>query len=102
MRKWIMAAAVVALVAAVVYGAGELTNMRALDHVTVDVINIEVARKNFVVSYSIKAADNAVMYRETFEADLSGVPNIGNYTLAQMVTWATGAAVADAEAKYGQ
>ena len=90
------------MAAAVVFGAGELANMRELDHVAVDVIRIEVARKNFVVTYSICADDGEVMYRETFEADLSGVAGIGDYTLAQMQAWATGAAVADASAKYGK
>jgi len=81
--------------------AGELINMKVMSRVRVDLITINPVNKVFTVDYAIVDAAGGLLYAESVHKDLSKVPNIGAYTLAQMNDWAIGAAVTDAEDKYG-
>ena len=82
--------------------AAELDNMKRLSKVRVDVIEVDPTKFVFRVQYSILADDDSVLYRHGVSQDLSQVGGVSEYTIAQMNTWATGKARADARARYGR
>ena len=81
----------------------ELDNMKRLSDVKIQSISIvSEDQVIFTIRYAVIAGDGTIMYQTNFTRDMTNIPNIGSYTIAQMRAWAKSEAVKDAKVKWGK